>query len=76
MPGAGPALETALSQDDIQVIGEQWVGRSPIMTQSIEQKKVAVIGDTLKGGATQGWYVPQYMLNENPGLRRYQDLPK
>lgn len=76
VPGAGPALETALSQNDIQVIGEQWVGRSPIMEQAIEQNKVAVIGDTLKGGATQGWYVPEYVLEENPGLRRYQDLPK
>ena len=76
VPGAGPALETALSQNDIQVIGEQWVGRSPIMEQAIEQNKVAVIGDTLKGGATQGWYVPKYVLEENPGLRSYQDLPK
>lgn len=76
VPGAGPALDTALSQNDIQVIGEQWVGRSPIMEQAIEQNKVAVIGDTLKGGATQGWYVPDYVLEENPGLRSYQDLPK
>ncbi len=76
VPGAGPALETALSQNDIQVIGEQWVGRSPIMEQAIAQDKVAVIGDTLKGGATQGWYVPKYVLDENPGLRSYQDLPK
>lgn len=76
VPGAGPALETALSQNDIQVIGEQWIGRSPIMEKAIEQNKVAVIGDTLKGGATQGWYVPKYVLDENPGLRSYQDLPK
>ncbi|MDA5132118.1 glycine betaine ABC transporter substrate-binding protein [Psychrobacter sp. ANT_H3] len=76
VPGAGPALETALSQNDIQVISEQWVGRSPIMEQAIAQNKVAVIGDTLKGGATQGWYVPKYVLDENPGLRSYQDLPK
>ena len=76
VPGAGPALETALSQNDIQIIGEQWVGRSPIMEDAIEQNKVAIIGDTLKGGATQGWYVPQYVLEENPGLRSYQDLPK
>ncbi len=76
VPGAGPALETALSQDDIQIIGEQWVGRSPIMEQAISDNKVAVIGDTLKGGATQGWYVPQYVMDDNPGLRRYQDLPK
>ena len=76
VPGAGPALETALSQNDIQIIGEQWIGRSPIMEDAIEQNKVAVIGDTLKGGATQGWYVPKYVLQENPGLRSYQDLPK
>lgn len=76
VPGAGPALETALSQNDIQVIGEQWVGRSPIMEQAITDNKVVVIGDTLKGGATQGWYVPKYVQDENPGLRRYQDLPK
>ncbi len=76
VPGAGPALETALSQNDIQVIGEQWVGRSPIMEQAIADNKVMVIGDTLKGGATQGWYVPQYVMDDNPGLRRYQDLPK
>jgi len=76
VPGAGPALETALSQNDIQIIGEQWIGRSPIMEDAIEQNKVAVIGDTLKGGATQGWYVPKYVLEENPGLRSYQDLPK
>lgn len=76
VPGAGPALETALSQDDVQIIGEQWVGRSPIMEKAIEENKVAVIGDTLKGGATQGWYVPKYVLEENPGLRSYQDLPK
>ncbi len=76
VPGAGPALETALSQNDIQIIGEQWIGRSPIMEKAIEQNKVAVIGDTLKGGATQGWYVPKYVLEDNPGLRSYQDLPK
>ena len=46
------------------------------MEQAINDDKVAVIGDTLQGGATQGWYVPQYVMDDNPGLRRYQDLPK
>lgn len=76
VPGAGPALETALSQNDIQVIGEQWVGRSPIMEKAIAAGDVAVIGDTLEGGATQGWYVPKYVLEDNPDLKSYQDLPK
>lgn len=76
VPGAGPALETALSQNDIDVIGEQWVGRSPIMEDAIKAGKAQVIGDTLKGGATQGWYVPQYVLEDNPELKTYQDLPQ
>ncbi|PNK59787.1 glycine betaine ABC transporter substrate-binding protein [Psychrobacter sp. FDAARGOS_221] len=76
VPGTGPALENALSQNDIQVIGEQWVGRSPIMQEAIAANKAAVIGDTLEGGATQGWYVPKYVLEDNPGLKSYQDLPK
>lgn len=75
VPGAGPALETALAQNDIHVIGEQWVGRSPIMNDAIEAEKVAVIGDTLKGGATQGWYVPAFVLEDNPSLITYRDLP-
>ena len=76
VPGAGPALENALLQDDIQVIGEQWIGRSPILEQAITNNKVTIIGDTLEGGATQGWYVPQYVMDANPDLRRYQDLSK
>lgn len=76
VPGTGPALETALSQNDIQVIGEQWVGRSPIMEEAIAVNKAAVIGSTLQGGATQGWYVPDYVLKDNLGLKDYKDLPK
>ena len=76
VPGAGTALEAALVQNDIQVIGEQWMGRSPIMEKAIEAGQVAIVGDTLAGGATQGWYVPKYVLEDNPGLKSYQDLPK
>lgn len=75
VPGTGPALETALAQNDIQVIGEQWIGRSPIMEDALAKGTASVIGSTLQGGATQGWYVPKYVLEDNPNLRSYQDLP-
>ncbi len=74
VPGAGPALESALVQDDIQVIAEQWMGRSPIMQTAIDAGQVEIVGDTLKGGATQGWYVPRYVIEDNPQLKTYQDL--
>ncbi len=76
VPGADPALNNALGQNDIQVISERWEGRSPAMEKDIADGKINIIGDTLKGGATQGWYVPQYVMDENPGLRHYQDLPE
>lgn len=74
VPATGTALEVALSQNDIQVISEQWVGRSPIMIQAIHEGKVKVVGNTLKGGATQGWYIPHYVKKQYPDINTYQDL--
>lgn len=76
VPGATNALETALAQNDIQIIAEQWVGRSPIIEKAINEGKVQVIGDTLKGGATQGWYVPDYVKKDHPALKNVTDLPQ
>lgn len=76
IPGSGPAQENALSQNDIQVIGEVWVGRSEIMNKALEEKKAEMVGDTLKGGAEQGWYIPDYVWEENPELRSYKDLER
>lgn len=76
IPGSGPAQENALSQNDIQVIGEVWVGRSEIMNKALEEKKADMVGDTLKGGAEQGWYVPDYVWEQNPELRSYKDLER
>ncbi len=76
VPGTTTALETALVQNDIQVIAEQWVGRSPIMQKAVNEGKVAVIGDTLKGGARQGWYVPDYVKAAHPDLNSVADLAR
>jgi len=76
IPGSGPAQENALSQNDIQVIGEVWVGRSEVMNKALQENKAAMVGDTLKGGAQQGWYVPDYVWEQNPQLRSYKDLER
>ncbi|WP_101775863.1 glycine betaine ABC transporter substrate-binding protein [Pasteurella oralis] len=76
VPGATTALETALTQDDIQIIAEQWVGRSPIIEQAVAEKRVHIIGNTLRGGATQGWYVPTYVKKKHPKLQKVSDLPQ
>src|SRR5690554_2434932 len=37
VPGTPAAIESALVQNDVQIIAEQWSGRSPIIEQGIER---------------------------------------
>ncbi|RTZ45328.1 ABC transporter permease subunit [Candidimonas sp. SYP-B2681] len=66
VPGTPAAVESALAQNDLQVIAEQWSGRSPIIEKAVAQGTVLVVGDTLQGGAQQGWYVPDYLVHGDP----------
>lgn len=85
VPGTTAALETALAQGDIDIIAEQWTGRAPIIQQAVDDGTVQVVGDTLKGGATQGWFVPDYVVHGDPersieasapDLKSWRDLPR
>ena len=61
LPGTTITLETALANNDIQVIGEEWAGRSPVWVKAAAEGKVLALGDTVKG-ATEGWWVPEYVI--------------
>ncbi|MGP1615792.1 MAG: ABC transporter substrate-binding protein, partial [Pollutimonas bauzanensis] len=85
VPGTPAAIESALAQNDLQIIAEQWSGRSPIIEKAVAAGTVRVVGDTLEGGAEQGWYVPDYLVHGDakrgieplaPGLDAWQDLPR
>ena len=85
VPGTPAAAEAALAQNDLQVIAEIWSGRSAIIEDAIAAGQVQVVGDTLEGGAEQGWYVPDFMIEGDPergiepmapDLRTWEDLPK
>jgi len=84
LPGTTITLETALANNDIQVIGEEWAGRSPVWVKAEAEGKVARLGDTVKG-ATEGWWVPEYVIKGDaakgikplaPDLRSVSDLKK
>ena len=85
VPGTPAAAEAALGQNDLQVIAEIWSGRSAIIEEAIKQNKVRVVGDTLEGGAEQGWYVPDFVVEGDadrgiepmaPELKTWEDLPR
>ncbi|MFO2465954.1 ABC transporter substrate-binding protein [Pseudomonas sp. 15FMM2] len=84
LPGTTITLETALAKNDIQVIGEEWAGRSPVWVKAEAEGKVVGLGDTVKG-ATEGWWVPEYVIKGDlargieplaPQLRSVQDLAR
>ncbi|MDB6141424.1 MAG: glycine betaine transporter substrate-binding protein [Pseudomonas sp.] len=84
LPGSTVSLETALAKNDVQVIGEEWAGRSPGWIKAEAEGKVFGLGDTVKG-ATEGWWVPEYVIKGDaergikavaPDLKSVADLPK
>jgi glycine betaine/proline transport system substrate-binding protein len=84
LPGSTVSLEAALAKNDIQVIGEEWAGRSPAWVKAESEGKVFGLGDTVKG-ATEGWYVPEFVIKGDaargikplaPDLKSVADLPK
>ncbi|MBD8099682.1 ABC transporter substrate-binding protein [Pseudomonas fluorescens] len=84
LPGTTITLETALAKNDIQVIGEEWAGRSPVWVKAEAEGKVVGLGDTVKG-ATEGWWVPEYVVKGDPAkgikplapdLKSVQDLAR
>ena len=61
LPGSTVSLEAALAKNDIQVIGEEWAGRSPAWVKAQAEGKVFGLGNIVKG-ATEGWWVPEYVV--------------
>ena len=84
LPGSTVSLEAALAKNDIQVIGEEWAGRSPAWVKAESEGKVFGLGDTVKG-ATEGWWVPEFVIKGDaargikplaPDLQSVADLPR
>lgn len=84
LPGNTVTMENALANNDIQVIAEEWIGRSDAWNQAAAAGKVVGLGKTLTG-ASEGWYVPDYLVNGDrkrgiaaaaPALKSVADLPR
>lgn len=83
LPGNSITMEQALANNDIQVFAEEWIGRSEAWNKAAAADKVVAIGEPIKG-ATEGWYVPRYLIEGDaqrgvsakaPDLKRIADLP-
>jgi len=84
LPGSTVSLEAALARNDIQVIAEEWAGRSPAWVKAEAEHMVYGLGDIVKN-ADEGWWVPDYVVHGDPArgiaalapeLRSVSDLPR
>ncbi|MBC3419952.1 MULTISPECIES: ABC transporter substrate-binding protein [unclassified Pseudomonas] len=65
LPGSTVSMEVALAKNDLQVIAEEWAGRSPAWVDAEKKGLVFALGDTVKN-AVEGWYVPAYVIKGDP----------
>ncbi|WP_144964985.1 ABC transporter substrate-binding protein [Pseudomonas sp. DE0010] len=84
LPGSTVSLEVALARNDLQVIAEEWAGRSPAWVKAEQAGQVFALGDTVKQ-AEEGWWVPAYVIEGDasrnlkplaPELRSVEDLKR
>lgn len=84
IPGNSITMESALSSNDIQVLAEEWVGRSEVWNKAAQSGKVVGVGAPIIG-ATESWYVPRYLVEGDakrnikakaPDLKKIADLTR
>ena len=62
VPGNTVTLEQALADNDIQILGEEWVSRSDVWKKAEATGTVRAIGHPFTE-ANEGWYVPDYLVH-------------
>jgi glycine betaine/proline transport system substrate-binding protein len=84
IPGNTVTMEAALATNDIQVLAEEWIGRSQAWNEAAKAGKVIGVGQVIVG-ASEGWYVPDYVIHGDaqrgirpmaPQLKSVADLPR
>ena len=77
VPGNTVTLEQALADDDIQILGEEWVSRSDVWKKAAAAGTVRAVGHPFSD-AREGWYVPDYLVHgpkaAAPGLHAVAQL--
>lgn len=70
IPGNSVTLEQAVSQNDVQIFAEEWVGRSEVWKKAVSEGTGLNIGAPIVG-ASEGWYVPAFVVkgDEKRGIK-------
>lgn len=72
-----PSSASMLSKGSPAIAPELWTGTiQEAWDKGIAAGKVKVAGLSISDGAVEGWWIPKYVADANPGLKSVDDLPK
>lgn len=72
-----PTLASMIAKGRPAIAPELWPGTSQdAWDQGIKDSVVASAGLAISDGAVEGWWIPKYVADANPGLKAVEDLPK
>jgi ABC-type proline/glycine betaine transport system permease subunit/ABC-type proline/glycine betaine transport system substrate-binding protein len=75
IPGNTVTLEQAVANNDVQILAEEWVSRSDVWKQAAEKGQVRAVGHPFID-ATEGWFVPDYVVNGDPARNIRAQAPE
>jgi len=73
--GSTAATETALVSGDLHVWTEQW-NRTDIVKKGQESGRIQLIGDLLKGGSYEAFFVPHHVIHGDAKRGIIETAPK
>ncbi len=72
-----PTLTSMVEKGQPDIAPEGWVEMvADVMKRGVEEKKIVTAGHVLTDGGVQGWWVPKYLIDANPGIKTIDDALK
>lgn len=65
---------TGLERGDISATSELWLDNRREWFNKVNNVSVVALNSTYSGNVEQGWYVPQYVIDQNPNIHKVSDL--
>lgn len=70
-----PAITSLVEKGEPEVVPESWVDLLPeIVSGGLKDGKIVELSRSISDGGQQGWYIPAYMLEQNPNLNKISEI--
>ena len=67
VPSSTPTALTSVAETGTpDILTELWVNTAPAYAELVSEGKLVELGDVLSDGGTEGWWVPQYVVDAHP----------